>query len=79
MQKIPLYRFTRSDGGATVSPVKPDGEHTELFRLVADEGMTLTDGTNTTSCTDTATPDIWSEIPDPENHDPELIPNGNSR
>ena len=66
MQKIPLYRFTRPDGGVTTSPVKPDVEYAELFRLVAGEGMTLTDGVNYTTCTDTATPDIWQEIPDVE-------------
>ena len=67
MQKIPLYRFTRPDGGTTVSTVKPSGEYTELTRLVADDGYVLTDGVTTTACTDTATPDIWSEVPDTEN------------
>lgn len=67
MQTIKLYRFTRPDGGLTVSPVKPDAAYTELFRLVADEGMALTDGVNVTTCTDTDTPSLWSEIPDAEN------------
>lgn len=62
MQKITLYRFIRPEGGVTVSPVKPDGEYTELYRLVADEGMVLTDGENFTTCTDTDNPDVWSEI-----------------
>lgn len=66
MQKITLYRYTRPEGGVTVSPVKPEGEYTELYRLIADEGMVLTDGTNITACTDTDTPDVWSEIPAPE-------------
>lgn len=66
MQTIKLYRFIRPDGGVTVSTVKPDGEYTELARLVADEGMTLTDGVNHTCCTDTDTPDIWSEVPEIE-------------
>ena len=66
MQTISLYRYTRPDGGTTVSTVKPDADYTELFRLVADEGMALTDGNTTTSCTDTADPSAWSEVEDTE-------------
>ena len=66
MQKITLYRYVRPDGGVSVSPVKPDGDCTELYRLVADEGMTLTNGETVTACTDTDTPDIWTEIEDSE-------------
>ena len=69
MQTIPLYRYTRSDGGVTVSTVKPSVDYTELFRLVADEGCTLTNGEATTACTDTDNPSAWSEIPDTENPD----------
>ena len=66
MQNITLYRYNRPDGGVTVSPVKPEGEYTEMFRLVADEGMLLTDGNNTTICTDTDNPSVWYEIEDAE-------------
>jgi hypothetical protein len=66
MEKITLYRFNRPDGGVSVSPVKPDGDYTELFRLVADEGMVLTDGKTVTSCTDTENPGAWSEVSDPD-------------
>lgn len=66
MEKITLYRFNRPDGGVSVSPVKPDGDYTELFRLVADEGMVLTDGETVTSCTDTENPGAWSDVPDPD-------------
>ena len=62
MQKITLYRYARPDGGVSVSPVNPDGEYTELFRLVADEGMILTDGTTRTNCIDTDTQDAWQEV-----------------
>lgn len=62
MQKIVLYRYTRHDGGVTVSPIKPDADYTELCRLVADEGCTLTDGTTTAYCVDTYDPDAWTEI-----------------
>lgn len=67
MQKIILYRFNRPDGGVSVSPVKPDGDYTELFRLVADEGMVLTNGETVTSCTDTENIGAWAEIPDTDN------------
>ena len=66
MDKIILYRYNRPDGGVTVSPVKPDGEYSELFRLVADVGMVLTDGVNITNCTDTAEPEKWQEVADKE-------------
>lgn len=67
MQTIKLYRFVRPDGGVTVSPVKPDGEYAELTRLVADEGMVLTDGETVTSCIDTENIGVWEEFPDTEN------------
>ena len=62
MQTITLYRYTRPDGGVTVSPQKPEGEYTTLCRLVAEEGKALTDGTTITPCIDTDAPDAWSEI-----------------
>lgn len=64
MQKIPLYRYIRADGGVTVSTEKPDAEYTELTRLVADEGYALTNGEITTPCTDTDTPGAWTEVVD---------------
>ncbi len=67
MQTIPLYRYTRPDGGVTVSIVKPDAEYTELSRLVADDGFILTDGESFTACTDTDNPSAWSEVVDTEN------------
>lgn len=67
MQTIKLYRHTRPDGGVTVSTVKPEsGDVTELYRLIANEGYLLTDGTSTTPCVDTDTPDAWAEVADPE-------------
>lgn len=72
MQKITLYRYTRPGGGVTVSPVKPDGEYTMLYRLIADEGRTLTDGENYTECVDTDNPDAWEEV-DEEIDDSEAL------
>ena len=64
MQTITLYRYTRPDGGVTVSPEQPDeGTAYELrYRLIADEGRSLTNGEVFTQCTDTATPDAWQEV-----------------
>lgn len=66
MQTITLYRYARADGGITTSPVAPpDGTAYDLrYRLVADEGKVLTDGTNTTVCADVDSPDGWTEIDD---------------
>lgn len=62
MQKVTLYRYTRPEGGVTVSPMKPDAEYSVLYRLIADEGMELTDGVIRTTCTDTENPDAWNEV-----------------
>lgn len=37
----PVYKYTRSDGGETVSPIAPECEYITLYRLIADEGMVL--------------------------------------
>ena len=74
MQIITLYKYKRADGGTTISPVKPEGEYTEMVRLVADEGKVLTrDGENFTTCVDTETADRWTEIDDPTLPDDEFI------
>lgn len=64
MQTITLYRYTRSDGGVTVSPEQPDeGTAYELrYRLIAEEGCSLTNGEIFTQCTDTDMPDTWQEV-----------------
>ena len=63
MQTIKLYRYTREDGGVTVSPVEPDVDYTVLYRLVADEGKTLTqDNVDFRECVDTDTADGWREV-----------------
>lgn len=66
MQNVTLYKYTREDGGITVSPVKPDTDYTTLSRLIADEGKELvkcpgSDGEIRTICVDTDTPDDWIE------------------
>ena len=58
-----LYRVKRSDGGIDVTPNKPtDGVYTETYRLIADEGMILTDGENTFICVDTDEPNKYAEV-----------------
>lgn len=66
MQIIPLYKYEREDGGITVSPTKPECEYTEMYRLVADEGKTLTNGETITPCIDVESVEGWSEIDAPE-------------
>lgn len=66
MQIITLYKYNRADGGVTVSPVKPEGEYTEMYRLVADDGKALTkDGENLTTCVDTDSTEGWYEVDEP--------------
>ena len=65
MQIIPLYRYEREGGGVTVSPTKPSGEYTEMYRLVADEDMALTNGEIITPCVDVESVEGWSEIDEP--------------
>lgn len=73
MQIIPLYRYERPEGGVTVSPVRPnDTEFAIKYRLIADEGMILTDGENMTSCVDVDNPEGWTEIEAPEEDEPEI-------
>ncbi len=64
-----LYKFIRPDGGTTVSTVKPDGEYTEKFRLIADEGKMLTmDGTTLYGCTDVESVEGWYEVDAPKEY-----------
>lgn len=61
-----LYRVTRSDGGIDITPNEPlNTEFTETYRLIADEGMVITDGANTYCCVDTDEPEKYSEILEP--------------
>lgn len=71
MRIINLYRYERENGGITVSPNKPNGEYTEMFRLVADKGKLLTDGVNRCLCADVESPEGWAEIDEPEKEETE--------
>lgn len=62
MKIVNLYKFIRDDGGVTVSPMKPDIEYTEMFRLIADEGKELVNGDVHTFCVDVESTEDWTEI-----------------
>lgn len=60
-----LYRVKRNDGGIDVTPNKPNhNDYTETYRLIADDGMALTDGVVTCGCVDTDEPSKYMEIID---------------
>lgn len=62
MQIITLYRYERIGGGITVSTVMPDTEgYTTKYRLIADDGMVLTDGAVEVDCVDVDSTDEWIE------------------
>lgn len=62
MKTIPLYKYERTEGGTTVSPLKPDCEYTEMYRLVADEGKILQNDKTTIACIDVESIEGWVEI-----------------
>lgn len=67
MKFITLYKYKREGGGITVSPNKPDGEYTELVRIVADKGKRVTrDGENLYIAIDQDTVDGWCEVDAPK-------------
>ena len=58
-----LYRYERNTGKITVSPKKPeDKPYTEVYRLIADLGMVLTNGEIQTPCIDVDSAEGWTEI-----------------
>ncbi|MBQ2949284.1 MAG: hypothetical protein IJD94_10005 [Clostridia bacterium] len=68
MEKKMLYRYMRKDGGVTTSPAAPpEGtEYDTCMRLIAGEGMMLTDGERIAPCVDTDDPEAWVEIDAPD-------------
>jgi hypothetical protein len=67
MQIVNLYKYERADGGITVSPIKPDCEYIEMYRLIADEGKVLKKGDIEMTCVDIETNDLvnWQEVDAP--------------
>ena len=66
MEIITIYKIKRVSGGTTVTLNKPEGEYTEMYRLIADEGKILKKGEYETPCVDVASSDGWEEIDKPE-------------
>lgn len=66
MQIIKLYKYTRLDGGISISPIKPeDNEYLEEgIRLIADEGKILTNDKELTYCIDVPSSEGWYEVED---------------
>jgi hypothetical protein len=74
MQIKNLYKYNRADGGTTISPVKPDCDYIEMYRIIADEDKVVTkDGINVFSCRDVSSTEGWYEIDAPEEEDNENI------
>lgn len=65
-----LYRLN-NNGKVTVTPNKPtdDTPYTETYRVIAEDGMILTDGENTYVCVDTDEPNKYMEISESSDSD----------
>ena len=68
MQIVNLYRYEREPGKITTSPIKPDDgiDYTIIYRLIADEGMAITDGSSIVECVDTNSAEGWTDCDLPE-------------
>lgn len=69
MQKVDLYLYNEDNGVVTITPTpRTETDTPSRLRLVADEGMILTDGTTKTPVVDILpdSADNWHEIPDEE-------------
>ena len=66
MKIVTLYRYQRSDGGISISPVAPESivDYTTKLRLIADEGKILSKDDLVTYVIDTDTELGWEEIDD---------------
>lgn len=70
MQIKELYKFQRLGGGTTVSPIKPEEPYILMYRIIAGEGMLVTqNGKDTYSVVDTDNPEGWYEVEDNSTED----------
>ena len=73
MKVIDLYKYSRPDGGVTVSTIEPTCEYTRMIRLVADEGKALTlDGVSFSVSSDVNSTDGWYEVDVPADYSDEV-------
>lgn len=68
MRIVNLYRYEREPGKITTSPINPDEvtDYTLIYRLIADEGMAITDGSSIVECVDTNSSEGWTDCDLPE-------------
>ena len=78
MKRKTLYRYLREDGGYTISPVKPEGTaYTMRYRLIAEEGMAITNGEMTVGVIDLVHRkdcEAWTDCDLPDEMKPEQLP-----
>ena len=55
-----IYRFYK-DGSTIVSPIKPDADYTETYRIIAEDGMAITNGSIECECIDTDDTSAWHD------------------
>lgn len=71
-----LYKSERKGGGYTVSPIKPEGSYQVRWRLIAEEGMAITNGETTVTVVDLQHRkdcESWSDCDLPEELKPQSI------
>lgn len=68
MRIVDLYRYEREPGKITTSPVKPDDniDYSITYRLIADEGMAITNGSSIVESVDTNSSEGWTDCELPE-------------
>lgn len=73
MTTVNLYKYI--DGSETIiTPNKREESDTPYcYRLIADEGKVLKNGTDETPCVDTHTPSEWMEVPEEGEVTPEEL------
>ena len=65
MTQIIIHRYYYEDGSVIITPRQIEGgfaNEDTLWRLIADEGMVLTNGTSNVNVVDTESPLDWTEI-----------------
>ena len=71
-----LYKSERKGGGYTVPPIKPEGSYQVRWRLIAEEGMAITNGETTVTVVDLQHRkdcESWSDCDLPEELKPQSI------
>lgn len=67
MTIITLYRYIKNNGDTVFSPRRPNKEHTEYVRLIADDGKILTkDGVTFYHIIDQESQEGWYEVESPQ-------------